>query len=332
MNGKLGFTFRHIALGVAAAMAFTGAFASYTAAEEFKIGRIVKQGTHPYFTAETVGMRALAEELGVELLYQDVETDVDLAISALDTMIAAGVNAIAITVPDQSAGPAVMARAKEAGIVLITPYDPISDADGNEAPYIGPSSVDLGIMAGTEAVRIYGELGWADQATELRVAAIEAQQIVPCMERADNATATFLKGAGIGADQVVHVPIAPQTTEEATNALATVGTANPQVTHWVVFGCDDSDVIGGIRGLEEAGFTAESILAVGPTGSTACAEWAHPEETGFRAAIYVDAGANGAKVLQTLFDALKTGEPLAQYTELPGFPYTRDHHPLLVCD
>ena len=51
MNGKFGFTLRHIALGAAAAMAFTGAFASYTAAEEFKIGRIVKQGTHPYFTA-----------------------------------------------------------------------------------------------------------------------------------------------------------------------------------------------------------------------------------------------------------------------------------------
>ena len=116
MAGKFGFNLRHVALGVAAAMAFTGAFTGYTAAEEFKIGRIVKQGTHPYFTAETVGMRAQAEELGVELLYQDVETDVDLAISALDTMIAAGVDAIAITVPDQSAGPAVMSRAKEAGI------------------------------------------------------------------------------------------------------------------------------------------------------------------------------------------------------------------------
>ena len=66
-------------------------------------------------------MRAAAEELGIELLYQDVQTDTDLTISALDTMIAAGVDAIAITVPDQRSGPAVMARANEAGIVLITP-------------------------------------------------------------------------------------------------------------------------------------------------------------------------------------------------------------------
>ena len=315
-------------LGMAAAVAF----ADQAEAEGFKIGRIVKQGTHPYFTAETVGMRAAAEELGIELLYQDVETDTDLTISALETMIAAGVDAIAITVPDQRSGPAVMARAKEAGIVLITPYDPISDDEGNVAPYIGPSSPELGRMAGAEAVRIYGELGWASEDQELRVAAIEAQQIEPCMERSDNATAAFLAATGIGEDMVLRIPIAPQTTEQATAALATMGVANPQVTHWVVFGCDDSDVIGGIRGLGEAGYTPDSILAVGPTGSTACAEWAHPEETGFRAAIYLDAGANGKTVVQTIHQALTTGEPLPGYTGMPGFPYTRDYHPLMVCD
>jgi L-arabinose transport system substrate-binding protein len=315
-----------------AGMAAAVAFADQAEAEGFKIGRIVKQGTHPYFTAETVGMRAAVEELGIEFLYQDVETDTDLTISALDTMIAAGVDAIAITVPDQRSGPAVMARAKEAGIVLITPYDPISDDEGNVAPYIGPSSPDLGRMAGEEAVRIFGDLGWASEDQELRVATIEAQQIEPCMERSDNATAEFLAGTGIGEDQVIRIPIAPQTTEQATIALATVGIANPQATHWVVFGCDDSDVVGGIRGLEEAGYTAESILAVGPTGSTACAEWAHPEETGFRAAIYLDAGANGKVVLQTIHEALTTGEPLALYTGMPGFSQTRDNHPMMSCE
>ena len=175
-------------------MAATMAFADQAEAEGFKIGRIVKQGTHPYFTAETVGMRAAAEELGIELLYQDVQTDTDLTISALDTMIAAGVDAIAITVPDQRSGPAVMARANEAGIVLITPYDPIEDDEGNVAPYIGPSNPTLGRMTGEEGVRIFGELGWASEDGELRVAAIEAQQIEPCMERSDFATAAFLEG------------------------------------------------------------------------------------------------------------------------------------------
>lgn len=315
-------------LGMAAAVGF----ADRAEAEGFKIGRIVKQGTHPYFTGETVGMRAAAEELGIEFLYQDVQTDTDLTISALDTMIAAGVDAIAITVPDQSSGPAVMARAKEAGIVLLTPYDPIEDDEGNVAPYIGPSSPALGTMTGEEGVRIYNELGWANEAGELRVAAIEAQQIVPCMERSDFATAAFLEGTGIGEDQVIHIPIAPQTTEQATIALSTVGVANPQVTHWVIFGCDDSDVIGGIRGLEEAGFTAESILAVGPTGSTACAEWAHPEETGFRAAIYFDSGANGRTVVETLHQALTTGEPLAAYTEMSGIPQTRADNSMMGCE
>lgn len=322
-----------IALALAGVgMAAAAGFADRAEAEGFKIGRIVKQGTHPYFTAETVGMRAAAEELGVELLYQDVQTDTDLTISALDTMIAAGVDAIAITVPDQRSGPAVMARANEAGILLITPYDPIEDDEGNVAPYIGPSNPTLGRMTGEEGVRIYGELGWASEAGELRVAAIEAQQIEPCMERSDFATAAFLEGTGIGEDQVIHIPIAPQTTEQATIALSTVGVANPQVTHWVIFGCDDSDVIGGIRGLEEAGYTAESILAVGPTGSTACAEWAHPEETGFRAAIYFDAGANGRTVVETIHKALTTGEPFAAYTEMMGFPQTRADNSMMGCE
>ena len=250
----LGFLARPVALALAATMAFAG----YAMAQDIKMARIVKQGSDPFFVDETKGMRAMAEELGIELLVQDVELDADLTMTTMDTVIAAGVQAIALTVPDQSIGPAVIAKAKEAGVLLIAPHDPISDADGNPAPFISWSSPEMGRAVGEEAARIYNELGWADQDVEIRIAAMETSTIDVCMQRSDFATEAFQKAVAGFEDKVLHIPAVPETVEYAITSMATVATANPQVTHWLIWACSDNPVVGAIRALEQAGFSGES--------------------------------------------------------------------------
>jgi L-arabinose transport system substrate-binding protein len=327
MNRKNGVGLRHLAVALAALMAFSG----YAVAQDIKMARIVKVGTDPFFVDETEGMRAMAEELGIELLVQDVQLDADLTITTMDTMIAAGVQAIALTVPDQGIGPAVIAKAKEAGVLLIAPHDPISDADGNPAPFISWSSPEMGKAVGEEAARIYNELGWGGQDIEVRIAAMETSTIDVCMQRSDFATEAFQNAVPGFADKVLHIPAVPETVEYAITSMATVSTANPQVTHWLIWGCSDNPVVGAIRALEQAGFTGESIIGVGIGGQLACAEWAAPKETGFRGVVFLDAGDSGRVIIKTLYDHLKSGEPLPEFTGMTLFKYTKDNHPLLAC-
>lgn len=327
MNRTLGSIVRPVALAVAATMAFSG----YAMAEDIKMARIVKQGSDPFFVDETKGMRAMAEELGIELLVQNVELDADLTMTTMDTVIAAGVQAIALTVPDQSIGPAVIAKAKESGVLLIAPHDPISDADGNPAPFISWSSPEMGKAVGEEAARIYNELGWADQDVEIRIAAMETSTIDVCMQRSDFATEAFQKAVAGFEDKVLHIPAVPETVEYAITSMATVATANPQVTHWLIWACSDNPVVGAIRALEQAGFSGEQIIGVGIGGQLACAEWAAPKETGFRSVVFLDAGDSGRVIIKTLYDHLKSGEPLPEFTGMTLFKYTKDDHPLLAC-
>src|SRR5262245_25524722 len=98
-----------------------------------KIGYVVKHLDNPWFVSETTGAKDLAKKMGVELTVQDVQFDSNLALSAMDTMIAAGVSGFLIVVPEQKLGPAVMEKAAKANLPLIAIDDEISDAGGNPA-------------------------------------------------------------------------------------------------------------------------------------------------------------------------------------------------------
>ena len=72
---------------------------------------IYKSGTQQYFIDQGAGFTAAAEELGYDAQVINVELDSNLAVSAVSDAIAAGAKGIAITVPDQSLGPAIATAA-----------------------------------------------------------------------------------------------------------------------------------------------------------------------------------------------------------------------------
>jgi L-arabinose transport system substrate-binding protein len=154
-----------------------------------RIGYITKMGDHPWFVAEVEGARAAAEELGAELLSQDVQFDANLAITTLDTMIGDGVDGIAIVVPDKALGPVVAARAQEAGIPLIAVDDDITFEDGAPVPYVGMDALSIGQAAGQRLAEIYNAEGWAEH--NVRVASIEDAKADTCMRRNQGAEEAF---------------------------------------------------------------------------------------------------------------------------------------------
>src|SRR5690606_30030258 len=126
---------------------------------------INKSADQQYFIDLQNSFVAAAEEFGSEARTFDAKLDPNLGISLVDDAISAGAKGIAITVPDQTIGPAIAQAAADAGVVLIATDDNIVDADGNPVPFVGFSGSDMGQKVGEKAAELLTESGWLEDSS-----------------------------------------------------------------------------------------------------------------------------------------------------------------------
>ncbi|UPH70263.1 substrate-binding domain-containing protein [Abyssibius alkaniclasticus] len=295
-----------LAVGLSASMLAGGA-----SAQENLIIAIYKSGTQQYFIDQAEGFMSAAEELGYEARVINVETDSNLAISAVSDAIAAGARGIAITAPDQALGPAVSTAAAEAGVLMIATDDPLEDASGNALPFAGFDGVAMGTRVGERAGALLAESGWLE-GESYAIMSVEVQTLSVCNDRT-NAAIDQIVAAGGSADNVVPVAY-DGTADLALSAAGPVITANPGVDNWVVVGCNDEGVLGATNALRNAGFDAANVIAVGLGAYEACRPWAAGIDTGFKAALYISGVDVGDAAARALINAIETGEPLPPMT------------------
>lgn len=289
---------RRRALALGAALLMSGAAGS-AGAQESKglLVAIYKSGTQQYFIDQGAGFTAAAEELGYDAQVINVELDSNLAVSAVSDAIAAGAKGIAITVPDQSLGPAIATAAAEAGIPLVATDDGIQDADGNPVPFVGFNGTDMGTKVGQTAAELLQASGWLDSG-DYAVLVTEVSTLSVCMDRTE-ASKEQLRAAGVADDKFVTVPY-DGTTDAALTAAGPVITANSGVNNFVVVACNDEGVLGTTNALRNAGYEPASVIAVGLGAYEACRPWKEGIDSGFRAALYlsgVDVGDAAARAL-----------------------------------
>jgi L-arabinose transport system substrate-binding protein len=288
------------------------ALAGAAAAQEVKFGYINKMGDHPWFVSEVAGAQAAADELGAELLVQDVQFNSDLTITAFDTMVGDGVQGIAIVVPDRALGPVIAEKAAAAGIPLIAVDDDIYDNDGNMLPYVGMNAENIGNAVGRELARIYLEEGWAEH--EVRIASIEDRKADTCMQRNQGAEEAFLAEVpGFSKDNIVRVAY-DNTMVNSIDVMTTTLTAYPQVTHWIFYSCNDDGVLGAARALENSGYKPDQGLGIGIDGSRACDAFGAGKPSGFRGTIWLNSESHGATAVALLYDAAVNGKTLPTTT------------------
>jgi len=310
-------------LSLCAGLALLGAPA--LAQEDVHIAYINKLDDAPWFVREVEGAREKATELGIEFTHQGVQSDANRAISAVEAAIGAGVDGIAIVVPDQQIGPAVMRMAAEADIPIIAVDDSIADSDGNVAHFVGFSGSAIGRDVGTQLVNYHRELNWGEQFGEnVAILSVEVQSLSVCMDRTDNANAVLMEELGATEDDIIHVPYDPGTLERALQSVSQTIVAYPGVERWLIHSCNDDGVAGATRALEQAGYTRDDIAGVGIDGQRACEEFKKPEATGFRASMYVDSAIHGATAVQLLYDAITTGAEIPAATIIDGTLITRE--------
>ncbi|MCG3210734.1 MAG: hypothetical protein FOGNACKC_04365 [Anaerolineae bacterium] len=272
---------------------------------------INKSADQQYFIDLQNSFIDTATGLGAEAKKFDAKLDPNLGVSLVNDAISAGAKGIAITVPDQTIGPAISQAAKDAGVVLIATDDGIVDENGNPVPFVGFDGKDMGKKVGEAAATLLTDSGWlADSAKKVGVLSVEVQTLSVCNDRTDNEKAAII-AAGVPENQVFPVPYTGEALS-AQDAAGPVITANPDITNWVVFGCNDEGVLGTLNALATAGANPDDIIGVGLGAYEACKFWAADQPSGFKAGLFISGLDVGKTAATVLYDAVVKGtEPPA---------------------
>lgn len=286
---------------------------------------INKSADQQYFIDLQNAFTVKAEELGANARTFNAKLDPNLGVGLVEDAISAGAKGIAITVPDQTIGPAIAEAAEEAGVELIATDDNIVDADGDPVPFVGFNGSDMGAKVGQAAAEMLGENGWLDDPDKkVGVLSVEVQTLSVCNDRTDAEKAAIIE-AGVPEEQVFPVPYSGETLS-AQDAAGPVITANPDITNWIVFGCNDEGVLGTLNALATAGFAPENVIGVGLGAYEACKPWAAEQDSGFKAALFISGLDVGRTAAQVLYDSVVNGVEPPEETFAPTTIVTPENY------
>ena len=325
---------RLLSLGLSCAMILTAACSKQPAAStttanqaaapaKIKLGFLVKQPEEPWFQDEWKGAEKAAAQYGFDLVKQGVQ-DGEKVMGMIDNLAVAGAQGFVICTPDVRLGPALMARAKQRGLKVVTVDDQFI-SDGKfmlEVPYLGMSASRIGAQQGAALAAEMKRRGWS--ADETGVCAITFEELDTARERTD-ASIAALKGAGISAARIFKA--AQKTTDipgsfDAANVLLT---QHPEVKRWLILGMNDSAVLGAVRAVESRGFTADTAAGIGINGTDCLDELRKAKATPFFGSMRVSAIGEGFATAEMLYKWVKDGTPPALDTRTEGTLMTREN-------
>ncbi len=294
----------------------TAPAAAPAAAEKPLFVVINKSADQQYFIDLQTSFMDTATTLGADSKKFDAKLDPNLGVSLVNDAISAGAKGIAITVPDQTIGPAIAKAAKDAGVVLIATDDGIKDEAGNPVPFVGFDGKDMGKKVGEAAAKLLTDSGWlADSAKKVGVLSVEVQTLSVCNDRTDNEKAAVI-AAGVPEAQVFPVPYTGEALS-AQDAAGPIITAHPEITNWIVFGCNDEGALGTLNALATAGAKPDDIIGVGLGAYEACKAWAADQPSGFKAGLFISGLDVGKTAATVLFDAVVNGKAPAPASYAP---------------
>jgi L-arabinose transport system substrate-binding protein len=308
----------------ASAQPSAGAAAAGGAGDKKLFVAINKAADQQYFIDLQSAFVAKIEELGGTAEKYDAKDQAELGVNLVNDAISKGAAAIAITVPDQAIGPAIAKAAADAGIPLVATDDPIEDEAGKPIPFVGFDGTDMGNKVGDEAGRLLKESGWLTDGSVVGMLAVEKQDLTVCELRTE-AQKAKVQAAGLPADRIYDVA-SGATVDTANSASGPVITAHPDVTKWVVTGCNDESVLGAINALTAAGVAPADIIGVGLGAYEACRPWSASQESGFKSALFISGLDVGAAAAEVLYNNVVNGAAIPPMTVAKTTIVTPDNY------
>jgi fructose transport system substrate-binding protein len=167
------------------------AFGGAVMAQETTACLITKTDTNPFFVKMREGAEAKAAELGINLQSYagQVDGDHDSQVAAVESCIAAGAKGILIAASDTKAIVDPLAKAREAGILVIALDTPLDPADAADATF-ATDNLEAGRLIGAWAAATLGE-----EAANARIAFLNLTPSEPTVDVLRNQG--FMMGFGI---------------------------------------------------------------------------------------------------------------------------------------
>ncbi|TDX45118.1 L-arabinose-binding protein [Halanaerobium congolense] len=297
-----------------------------TAAQDVKIGFLVKQPEEAWFQDEWKFAEEAADDYGFELV-KIGGTDGEKVLSAIDNLASQGAQGFIICTPDVKLGPAIKAKADMNGLKVMSVDDRFVGSDGEpmeEVPHMGISAYDIGQLVGETLVEQMDQRGWDYE--EIGYLVMTFDQLPTITERTQGATDVLLEN-GFPEDQVFESPMQTLDTEGSFNAANFALTKHPEFEKWIVAGGNDSSVIGAIRALEGQGFGADNVIGIGINGSNfVINEFEKEEDTGFYASVKLSARRHGYETTELMYNWIKNGEEPPKVTWTTGQIMTRENY------
>jgi L-arabinose transport system substrate-binding protein len=302
-------------------------------AKSIKIGFLVKQPEEPWFQNEWKFADQAGRDLGFEVIKIGA-TDGEKVLSAIDNLAAQGAEGFVICAPDVKLGLSIVAKARVAGLKVMSVDDRLVDAEGTpieEVPHMGISARMIGDMVGTELARQAAVRGW--RAEDTAALAISYDELRTARDRVFGAKAALLS-AGFPAERIFDQPQRfPLDVESGFNSASSALTKHPGVRHWLVFALNDETVMGGVRAIESRGYRAADVCAIGIGGTlTADVEFKKAEETGFYATVCINARLHGYQTAAWMYEWIRRGNRPPALTYTAGRMMTRENEQAVLRD
>jgi L-arabinose transport system substrate-binding protein len=285
------------------------------AAEEVKIGFLVKQAEEPWFQTEWAFAEKAGKEHGFTVIKIAVP-DGEKTLSAIDSLAANGAKGFVICPPDVSLGPAIVAKAKANGLKVIAVDDRFVDAKGNfmeDVPYLGMAAFEVGQKQGAAMAAEAKKRGWDWKDT---YAVINTFNELDTGKKRTDGSVKSLEEAGMPKDHILFTAAktldVPGSMDATNSALVKLPSGAKNL---IIGGMNDNTVLGGVRATESAGFKAANVIGIGINGTDAIGELKKPE-SGFFGSMLPSPHIEGYNTAKMMFDWVTKGTEPAKYTAM----------------
>ena len=294
------------------------------AAAKIKIGYLVKQPEEPWFQFEWKGATKAAAANGFELIKLGVP-DGEKVLNAIDSLAANGAQGFVICTPDVRLGPAIVNKAKQNNLKVITVDDQFVGSNGQfmtDVRYLGMSATKIGQASGAALAAEMKRRSWT--AADTGVCIITFEELNTALERTEGII-TALKAAGVPANRIFKAPQKTTDIPGSLDAASVLLTQQPGIKHWLIGGMNDTAVLGAVRATESRGFTADNVIGIGINGTDCIDELRKPKPTGFFGSMLVSAPQEGYKTAEMLYHWIKDGAEPPADTRTVGIFITREN-------
>ncbi len=292
---------------------------------ELKFAYVCKMLTHPWFIEEENGIKARVAELGLDYVGVDANLDDEACMQAVDNVIGQGADALMIVVTQQSLGPAVVEKCREAGIPVITIDDTIEDSGGKRIPHVGLPTVETGIMGGHALAKLAKERNFFASGNVVKVMQVDMSFLSVVHDRTVGYKAALQEDLPLKDADFIVQDSKTGMFEENLPVASAILNANPNVTHWIVTGINDDGAIAPLRVFEENGFPLENVLACGLGGYIMSYEEFQKPHNSY-IVTKLQPFAEGETAVQILYDYLTEGKEMPMETLVPGVIVTKDNY------